>query len=59
MQVLVHATYPPTVTGQMIQLSMAPDLPKRPPEAKEMASIVYGDPGGYHTLRNRVARLPL
>lgn len=50
MQVLLKATYPPSAIKRVIDVYMSPELPKRPEYAKEVASFVYGDGQGYHSL---------
>jgi hypothetical protein len=50
MLALLHATYPGTAVKKVIEAYMSPELPKRPSFAKEVASFVYNDLHGYHTL---------
>jgi hypothetical protein len=50
MMAMIHAMYPPTGTAKLVQAFMSPELPKRSEAAKEVASIVYGDRDGYHSV---------
>lgn len=45
---MVVASYPGHVAKQVIQAFMSPDLPKRPASVKELSSISYADPNGFH-----------
>lgn len=50
MLAMVRATYPPHVVKAVIDAYTSPEIPKRPDYAKEIASFVYGDNDGYHTV---------
>jgi hypothetical protein len=50
MRVLIETTYPPTSARKVLDLFMSPDTPKRPPDAREVASFTYGDHDGVHVL---------
>lgn len=44
-----HA-YPPNAVKKVTEVFLSPELPKRPEYAKELASFVYADNAGYHSM---------
>jgi hypothetical protein len=50
MLILLHARYPATSLKAGIDAFMSPKTPPRSGASKEIASFVYGDSEGYHSL---------
>ena len=50
MLVLLRATYPPNAVKKVTEVFLSPELPRRPEYAKELASFVYADNAGYHSM---------
>jgi hypothetical protein len=50
MRVLVQSIYAQTEGRTALDLFMSPETPKRPADAKEIASFTYGDHQGVHVM---------
>jgi hypothetical protein len=50
MRVLIHSTYPGTSARKALDLFLSPETPKRPADAKEIATFTYRDSAGIHVL---------